>query len=211
MLTESELSRRLEKYLPVGTTADVAAWIVKSNVHFRITMPRDSVYGDYTPAFKGKPHQITVNGNLNIFSFFVTTVHEFAHLYTFEKYGDRVKPHGTEWKEEYKRLMSPYLNKRYLPDDVNRALVKFMSNPAASSCTDHDLLMTLKRYDRVKTVYLEEIPEGERFVLQEMEFIKGKKRRTRYECTEVKTRSVYLIGQSAEINPVNSLFTPLPD
>lgn len=199
MISEQELSHKLEKYLPPGTASDIAAWIIKTGVHFRITMPRNSVYGDYMHPHSGQGHRITVNGNLNIFSFFVTTVHEFAHLYTFEKYSNRVKPHGLEWKEEFKRLMSPYLNKTYLPQDVNDALVKYMKNPAASSCNDHHLMITLKKYDRVKTIYLEEIAEGTRFKLQGMIFIKGQKKRTRYECYELHTKSIYLIGQSAEI------------
>lgn len=202
MIPEHELTKKLEPYLPPGTAPDVASWIIKTQVHFRITMPRNSVFGDYMHPHDGKGHRITINGNLNMFAFLVTTIHEFAHLYTFEKYGNRVKPHGLEWKEEFKRLMSPYLHKTYLPVDVNDALAAYMKNPAASSCNDHHLMLTLKQYDREKSIYLEEVPEGTTFKIQGMTLIKGKKRRTRYECMEVKSRSLYLVGQSAEIFPL---------
>lgn len=199
MISERELEHRLSPYLPSGTADTIARWIVKSGVHFRITMPRNSVYGDYQHPYAGKGHRITVNGNLNAFSFLVTTVHEFAHLECWLKHGNWVKPHGDEWKREYKNLMRPFLERHVFPDDIEKALRKYMADPGASSCSDGDLMRTLKRYDRIRQILLEEISEGVAFRLSDRDFIRGKKLRTRYECKEIGTGHVYLINGTAEI------------
>lgn len=201
-MTERELAQRLETYLPHATSGIIARWIVKSGVHFRITMPRNSVYGDYMHPHAGKGHRITINGNLNAFSFLVTTVHEFAHLECWNLYGNSVKPHGDEWKREYKKLMHEFLEARVFPPDIDHALRNYMSNPAATSCSDTHLMKTLKRYDRVKSVLLADLPDHARFLLNDKEFIKGKKLRTRFECRQAGTNNIFLISETAEIDPL---------
>lgn len=199
MMTERDLVGKLEVYLPPGTSETIARWIVRSGVHFRITMPRNSVYGDYLHPHAGKGHRITVNGNLNAYSFLVTTVHEFAHLECWNKHRNYVKPHGEEWKREFKILMHPLLESRIFPRDIDLALRKYMSDPGASSCSDPGLIKALRNYDRNKMLMLDELPEGGRFRFGERDFKKGQKRRTRYECVEISTRMVFLISGTAEI------------
>jgi SprT protein len=202
VITERELALRLEKYLPSGTEHIIARWVARSGVHFKITMPRNSVYGDYMHPWGKNGHRITVNGNLNKFSFLVTVVHEFAHLKVYEKHGNRVKPHGTEWKNEYREMLMPFLKEEVFPSDIAASLTNYMKDPNASSCTDTNLMMALKKYDRVKPIYLEEIPENARFEFNSKIFVKGPKMRTRYKCREVRTNDLYFIGQMAEINPL---------
>lgn len=36
-----------------------------------------------------------------------TTLHEYAHLWVFEKYGNKARPHGAEWKRAMKKLGLP--------------------------------------------------------------------------------------------------------
>lgn len=36
-----------------------------------------------------------------------TTLHEYAHLWVYEKYGNKARPHGAEWKRAMKRLGLP--------------------------------------------------------------------------------------------------------
>ena len=44
-------------------------------------------------------HRISVNGNLNKYSFLITLIHELAHLLTFTQYKNRVDPHGRNGRE----------------------------------------------------------------------------------------------------------------
>jgi hypothetical protein len=81
-----------------------------------------------------------------------------------------------------------------------------MQNPAASSCSDVQLLRVLRNYDVKKTnkVHLEEIPYMSIFKLgTERLFQKGQKLRVRFECIEIKTKRKYLVHPLAEVEPVS--------
>jgi predicted SprT family Zn-dependent metalloprotease len=78
---------------------------------------------------------ITVNGDLNPYSFLITTLHEFAHLHTYLKYGTRVAPHGEEWKNCYRKLLLPIIDSKKLPNDIEKVLMNSLISTKASSCT----------------------------------------------------------------------------
>ena len=52
-----------------------------------------------------------MNGDLNPYSFLITTLHEFAHLHTFQQHGNRVNPHGDEWKTNFRKLLIDMIKK----------------------------------------------------------------------------------------------------
>lgn len=199
-MTRQELAQKLRPFLPPGVENDVAQLIIHYNVYFRITRPRESVYGDYTSPVMGQPHKITVNGNQNKYAFFITTLHEFAHLLTWEKYRNKVKPHGTEWKTEFRQLAMPYIQQHIFPAELARAVKNYMENPAASSCSDESLMDALRLFDRKAKPLLKDLPENSRFELNNSVFIKGKLVRSRYECKMADTGDVYLISGTAEVN-----------
>jgi hypothetical protein len=204
-MTHQELAGKLARYLPAGAENIIARWIIEYKVYFKITLPRNSVYGNYLCPQNGKGHIITINGNLNRYSFLVTTIHEFAHLFTWNVYKNTVKPHGKEWKEIYTKNLLPFLHGKYFPEDVARALHKHLSSPSASTCTDTDLLKILKKYDGIKeTVFLEELSEGEIFEFYGKIFVKGKLKRTRFECPIHQGKSVYLISKIAEVKRLSN-------
>jgi len=200
-MNQQELAVKLKPYLPDGVEQDIAYLIIHYKVSFRITKPRESVYGDYTSPVMGQPHKITVNGNQNKYAFFITALHEFAHLVTWIKHRDNVKPHGTEWKMEFQQLTIPYFKRNIFPTELVGALKQYMSNPAASSCSDENLMLALRLFDRKSKPLLKEIPENSRFTLNNVIFVKGKLVRSRYECLAVDSRQVYLIGSTVEVTP----------
>ncbi|NOQ72380.1 MAG: sprT domain-containing protein [Crocinitomix sp.] len=173
-------------------------------VHFTVSKKRKTKLGDYRHPHNGKPHRISVNGDLNPYSFLITTLHEMAHLTTFEKYGNRVKPHGVHWKIEFKAIADPILNEIALPTDVNLALNNYLRNAKASSCSDDKLYRVLKRYDKYNGLTLEELESGSLFKLNGKTFVKGKKLRTRFECAEVSTHKKYRVLGLAEIEKIES-------
>lgn len=197
-------SKGLRDYLPAGTEHYVANFLAKHHVHFTITPPRKTKFGDYRSPRNGKHHRITVNGNLNRYAFLVTTVHEMAHLLTYERYEKRgiaIQAHGKEWKASFAALFRPLLAKRQLlPDDVREALEESFKDIKASSCTDVELYRVLKSYDQQRGTLVEQLQPGTLFALEGRVLIRGKKLRVRYACKERDTQKVFHVHGMAEID-----------
>lgn len=195
----------LYKYIPEKAVPTISEWIFTFDFKLRIKKSRSTKLGDYRPPFKGQNHLITINYDMNKYAFLITLIHEVAHLSNWNKHKDNVKPHGEEWKIHYKLLMQQFLIPDVFPNDVILALRKYMNNPAASSCSDTNLLRVLKRYDdKQNTVMLEELKEGSIFSYNEDRlFIKGEKGRKRFKCKEISTKRMYLFNPLTEVVEIN--------
>lgn len=195
----------LSKYIPEAAAPLIAKWIDDYKCDFKISKTRSTKFGDYTPPQKGNGHKISVNYNLNVYAFLVTTVHEFAHLYTWNQHQRKVLPHGAEWKSNFKKMMQPFFELDVFPPDLKKVLVNYLQNPAASSCSDISLFKALNQHNLnshpVFTV--ESLPLNSLFefnqgrVFKKIEIIKK-----RYKCIEVKTGLVYLFSPLAEVTPL---------
>lgn len=196
----------LNKHIPPQASPLLADWLIGYQCQLIITKQRHTKLGDYRPPQNGNGHVITINNNLNTYAFMVTLVHEVAHLSCYILYGNRVAPHGVEWKLEFKRHIWFFLSENLFPPDVDRALKQYMKNPAASSCSDINLQMALKNYDadaHLKT-FLQAIPDRAVFKIPDGRiFTKGERVRKRYRCVENATRKVYLISPVAEVQVVD--------
>ena len=193
---------QLNPFLPEQAITYVAQFIMENNVRFTVAKKRKTKLGDYRQPFKGKSHQISVNGDLNQYAFLVTTIHEFAHLVTFEKYGNGVRSHGVEWKHEFKELFAPLIKKGFLPEDVKLAVSNYLKNAKASSCTDEPLYRVLRRYNIEQGVLVEHLKKGAIFELKGKRFELGKKLRKRYECVDLDTGRLYRVLGLAEVDKV---------
>jgi SprT protein len=191
----------LRKYIPEPAVEAIAMWIVDYDFKLKIKKERSTRLGDYTSPQNGMNHLITVNHNLNKYSFLITLIHEVAHLSTFNKFKNTVSPHGQEWKNEFRILMQPFLVPEIFPIDVLYAIRKYMENPAASSCSDTNLLRTLKSYDENNgQVFLEYLPYKSVFLYNGNKvFQKGEKIRKRFRCIEISTGTVYLFNPLTEV------------
>lgn len=197
-------SEILKKYIPEFAVPKIALWIIEFDFKLKIKKERSTKLGDYTSPHNGLNHTITINYNLNQYSFFVTLVHEIAHLVTYNNYKNRVLPHGEEWKQAFRELMTPFLNTDNLPLDILYAIRKYLLNPAAASCSDATLMRTLRLYDAPNAdsnlILLEHLPYKTPFVYNESRvFVKGEKLRKRYRCQEMATGNVYLFSALAEV------------
>jgi len=192
----------LNSYLPENSFEQVAHYLQHYKVHLTITVQRQSVLGDYRNAVNGKNHRISVNGNLNKFSFLITLIHELAHLLAFENYGRRIQPHGKEWKFVYSSLLKDFIGKKIFPEDVEFALNHSVQNPAASSCAEEGLMRVLHKYNQKEkdVLLLEEIAAGTYFKTRDGRiFQKGEKLRKRFRCTEKDSGLVYLFNPMYEV------------
>ena len=185
----------LSKYLPEPMVEPVFQIIKEKAVHLRISRERKTKLGDYRPPGKTPYHRISVNHNLNPYAFFLTFMHEVAHLMTYEKFGHLKQPHGDAWKNNFRHLMEPFFGQGYFPDDVEQALKNHMKKIKASGQVDLKLSRILKKYDTGDPeLLLEELQAGDIFVFQEKrKFEVLEKRRTRFKCRDLANNRMYLI------------------
>lgn len=170
----------------------------------KITRTRQTKVGDFTCKKSIAHPRITLNHELNPYLFLITYVHEVAHLRVHLQHGNRVDPHGEEWKRSFELLMQPMLSYDVFPENVLIELQRHMINPKASSFADTELTKILRRYDKNASQYatLSDIPEGSIFRFQGRFFKKGKIRRTRVLCHEVKTKRHYLVPADVLVSGV---------
>jgi SprT protein len=196
----------LSTYLPERAVAPCMALIKTNAVHLKIVNERVTRHGDYRRLENGQ-HQITVNATLNKYRFLITLVHEIAHLVAFEKYGRRIKPHGLEWKRTFQYMMLPFIRPEIFPSGLLPLLARHFRNPKASSSTDAQLYIALKKFNEQQSdkSYVFELPMGSIFRLYNGKlFRKGNRRTKRYECVEVSSGKVYLFQPNAEVELINS-------
>jgi len=198
------MSETIKNYIPEVAVTAILQLIKKNNIHLKIVNERVTRHGDYRKMLNGQ-HQITVNTNLNSFRFLITLIHELAHLLAFKEFGKGIRPHGTEWKKTFQRIMLPFLRPEVFPIELMPLLAIHFKNPRASSDSDAKLSLALKRYDPPNDKnYIFEIPLGGKFRLYNGKIFKrGNKRVKRYECLEVSTGRVYLFNPNAEVEFIN--------
>lgn len=197
--------QQLNNFLPPGTFDAVLHYLHFYKIHLTVSRQRKTVLGDYRHRTTIQNHRISINGNLNPFSFLITLLHEVAHLLAFEQYGNRIAAHGNEWKNIYAGLLKQFLEHRVFPADIESELLQSLKNPAASSCAEDDLIRVLRKYDANTNGYklVEEIHLNGLFRLDDGRIFKrGEKQRKRFKCIEVKTGKVYLFSPVYEVEEV---------
>ncbi len=195
----------LQRFLPPGTYEAVLQYLQFYKVHLTVAAERKSILGDYRHRTHFSNHRISVNGNLNKFSFLITLLHELAHLLTFEQFGNKVLSHGKEWKMIYGKLLEQFLQNKIFPGDIEDELLRSLKNPAATSCAEDGLIRVLRKYDDKTSDHrlVEEIPENGIFRCDDGRvFKRGEKMRKRFKCIEVNTGRIYLFSPVYEVEAV---------
>lgn len=192
----------LQDYLPAGTYEPVLNYLRQYKVHLTIARDRKSILGDYRHSTHYTNHRISVNGNLNAWSFLITLLHELAHLLAFEQFGNGIVAHGKEWKAIYAKILAQFIEHKVFPADIERELLRSLHNPAASTCAEDGLLRVLRKYDARESNHrlVEEISMNALFRTSDGRvFQKLEKLRKRFKCIEVKTGKVYLFSPVYEV------------
>jgi SprT protein len=190
----------IKNYVPIASFDQLSEYLSQWQVNLIITRKRHTKHGDFRALPKGG-HQITVNEMPNPYRFLITTLHEIAHLVAFKDFGLRIKPHGKEWKQVFKKIMLPFLVPEIFPDELLRVLQLHFRNPKASSDTDTQLAVVLNKFDPANEKnYIFELESGSVFEIHNgRRFIRGKKRTKRYECREVEGKRLYLFSPHAQV------------
>ncbi len=193
----------LEQFLPEGTFEQVAPFFKSHTIYLTLTHERKSVLGDYRNPTKADPfHRISINATLNRYSFLITLLHELAHLFTYVHFGHKVNPHGKEWKTQFRHILIPFLGKKFFPGDVEKALLAYLHDPAASTCTDPRLYKALYRYDERKPGHklVDELEVNAKFETDDgQKYQKIEKLRTRTKCKNLTNGKMYLFPGIAEV------------
>ena len=206
------MKKHLESCIPEQSIESIITWLLDHNVQLRITNNRTSKLGDYRPPKSGLPARISVNHDLNQYSFLITLVHEMAHHMVFdESCGNnfifsfrrkkRPKPHGKEWQFHYHQLILPLLHTGIFPADILFALEQYLEDPKASTMADTHLFRILKKYDKPDgAAFLENLPFDAVFYLRDgRSFRKKEKIRTRYHCVSLNNGKIYLFNPVAQV------------
>ena len=190
----------LHSFLTHETIKKINFWEEKFNVKVSVISPSKSRMGVFIPKRHGY-HVIRINNNLNKYEFLITLIHEIAHASIWGKYGRRVNPHGDEWKEQYKKMILPFLNPEFFPEDILRPLSNHIINPRASTVRDLELSRILKTYDKHKSTFISEINDGDEFSIDNgKRFVRIEKLRKNYKCKEISTGKLYRFSPLAKVN-----------
>ena len=206
MKKEEKALEMLAEFLPPDTYESVVPFFRAHNIHLTLTHERKSVLGDYRIPTKGQPaHRISINATLNRYSFLITLLHELAHMLTWIHFGPKATPHGREWKTQFRHLLVPYMGRRIFPTEVEEALLAYLHNPAASTCTDARLYKALYRYDTRKPGYrlVDDIRVEGHFMTEDGRiWQKVEALRTRARCRCLKTGKMYFFQGIVEVKAV---------
>lgn len=202
-MSAEAFAHKMSQYMPEAACPVIYGWLQRYPARLRITKPRNSKLGDFRVDGRRQPPLITVNGNLNAFSFTITLTHEIAHLIDYAERGTLREPHGPSWKKTYSALLKELLAAGTFPSELVPALQQHVATPKAASCSDPTLMEALRVYDDEQVTILKDIPDGGAFALAGGRvFEKGELRRTRYRCREVKSGKYYLIHGQSEVEPI---------
>ncbi|HET9054009.1 MAG TPA: SprT-like domain-containing protein [Cyclobacteriaceae bacterium] len=203
-MTEQQVLSLLQQHVPEPAVRYCLQLWQEKPFTLKITRSRLTKIGDFTSKRNAARPQITLNADLNPYTFLVTYIHEVAHLFVFLNFSRNTEPHGEHWKYAFRRLMSPMLTPGVFPEEILIPLMDHMENPKASSFADVTLTRALRSFDAdAKEIrVLSDIPEGSIFKLHDRYFQKGKLRRTRVLCKEMNSKRQYLVPAEAEVSDV---------
>jgi len=199
MSDREKLQTHLSPFFHDSIIAYLENLIILNKVQFILSKPRKTKLGDYRAIPNESLFIVTVNNNLNPVQFLITVLHELAHHFTWMKHKSIAKPHGKEWKQEYQRVFIPVLTNEHVDKPLKRMLASHLKNPKASSYSDVHLneFLTSNFNESIKRVI--DAPMDEPFVLGKRTFVKEKKLRTRFLCTDLANNKKYLIHGHTEL------------
>jgi len=165
---------------------------------------RSTKFGDFRAHTSSQKCLITINRDLPEPAFCITLLHELAHYFTLKKHGRRVKPHGLEWKNEFRALLDPFLIAKVFPAAVHNALNVPAYKLKASSYGDLKLARALiKPLSDENFIRVEDLNTGDVFNFKTKGLFRvEKKLRTRFRCVHIKTNRAYTFSALAEVEKV---------
>ena len=191
----------LEKYLPENTLPFLKTWFGEHYIHIKITKARNSKLGDYRK-MPDKSHQITINSTLQPQLFFFVLTHELAHLLAFENFGNRISPHGAEWKNTFRTMLLESIS--VYSEDLKPIILKFSKSPKANFMSSPDLVkyFHIENYED-ETSYIEDLETEDRFIYRKQTYIIEGKRKKNYICLNIENGKRYIFKPLARVEKLS--------
>jgi hypothetical protein len=196
----------LRSYIPQKSIDSVCSLLDLFPTKIKIVNSRKRIHGSYRkPKTKADCHLITVNKDLNPYTFLITLLHEVAHLQAYVNY--KSLGHGSNWKNCFSALLKQFIALNVFPDDVRYALEKHIQNIKSSDFLDIFLTKILQKYDKKSSLFqeaitLEELPEKSIFLFGNKKMEKQTLIRKYYLCKELKTNKLYHCHPLMKVNLV---------
>lgn len=201
-------SNIISPYIPESGIEITSNWIKTYPLQIRITRDRTTKSGDFRPPDRTSLYnRISINRSLNNYAFIITFAHEFAHVITWNKYKIKAKPHGNEWKENYRILIFSLIENNIFPAEIEHALIKcFVANNQPACSSEHNLSVVLSKYDTEnKGQFLDVLAFDSIFAIHNGKvFRKGEKIRTRYKCYCLNNKRWYYISPVMRVTAVSN-------
>ena len=180
-------------FIPVNAKKKVRDLIKKYELHIITVSERKTKRGDfrvYSNGFK----KITLNQDSNKFRFLITLLHEIAHQLVFQTFGNKIKPHGIEWKKKFKEISKPFLIDSIFPLSILDTYKIYLKNPKSSTDLDKELSISLSKFDTFNNYFfIEELEMGQLFLHRKKDiFKKISKKRKRFVCEKISNGKLYL-------------------
>lgn len=191
----------LEKYLPENTLPFLKNWFGEHYIHIKITKGRNSKLGDYRK-MPDKSNQITINSTLQPQLFFFVLTHELAHLLAFENFGNRISPHGSEWKNTFRTMLLESIS--IYSEDLKPIILKFSKAPKANFMSSPDLVkyFHIENYED-ETSYIEDLETEDRFIYRKQTYIIEGKRKKNYICLNLDNGKRYIFKPLARVEKLS--------
>lgn len=145
-----------------------------------VSKPRKTKLGDCTVK-PDKTGIITINSDLSPEQTFMTMIHELAHYHQFINYGftgNKLQPHGPEWKMEYKKLMNNFFGFNYFDPETEKNMMRHMDKPSATVCRDVELYKNMNPGKQ----FVCDITVGDRFLHNFVVYEIMQKLKKNYKC-----------------------------
>lgn len=183
----------LMSFIPVNAKENVRDLINKHKLNIIIVSERKTKRGDFRVYSNGSK-KITLNQDSNKFRFLITLLHEISHQLVYQKFGNNIKPHGIEWKKNFKEISEPFLFETIFPLSILDAFKTYLKNPKSSTDLDKELSISLTKFDTLEDYFfIDQLEMGQLFMHRKKEiFKKISKKRKRYVCEKISNGKLYL-------------------
>ena len=189
----------LSEYIHPKSINKINNWLNFFKTRLIISEPSRTRLGVFIPKHNSL-NRIIINNDLNQYAFLITLVHELAHASIWKKFGSSVRPHGQEWKDEFRKMMIHFLNPEFFPKDILRKLSHHLINPSSSVIRDISLSQTLQKYDNRDIITINQINDGDVFKsLNGKKFKRVCRMRKNYKCIELSSNRLYRFSPLTEI------------
>ena len=183
----------LMRFIPVNSKENVRDLINKHELNIIVVSERKTKRGDFRVYSNGLK-KITLNQDPNKFRFLITLLHEISHQLVFQTFGNKVRPHGIEWKNIFKEISKAFLFDSIFPLSILDAFKMYLKNPKSSTDLDMELSMSLSEFDALSDhFYVDQLEMGQLFLHKKKDIYKKiSKKRKRYVCEKVSNGKLYL-------------------